>query len=47
MSKNKFVIIGNPISHSLSPVMHNYWFKKYKINAYYDLLNIKKMKFKT
>ena len=40
MNKTKFAIIGNPISHSLSPTMHNYWFKKYKINAEYKLLNI-------
>ena len=42
MKKTKFAIIGNPISHSLSPTMHNYWFKKYKINAEYELLNIDK-----
>ncbi len=40
MKKIKFAIIGNPISHSLSPTMHNYWFKKYNINAEYDLLDI-------
>ena len=40
MKKTKFAIIGNPISHSLSPVMHNYWFNKYNINAEYELLNI-------
>ena len=40
MSKTTFGIIGNPISHSLSPIMHNYWFKKYKINAQYKLINI-------
>ena len=38
MKKKKFVIIGNPISHSLSPIMHNYWFNKYKIDAKYELL---------
>ena len=38
MKKTKFAIIGNPISHSLSPIMHNYWFNKYKINAEYELL---------
>ena len=40
MKKTKFGIIGNPISHSLSPVMHNYWFKKYNINAEYELFDI-------
>ena len=40
MKKTKFAIIGNPISHSLSPIMHNYWFNKYNINAQYELLNI-------
>lgn len=44
MKKTKFAIIGNPISHSLSPTMHNYWFKKYNINAEYELLDIDKSK---
>ena len=33
-----FGIIGNPISHSLSPVLHEYWFKKYDIDADYSIL---------
>ena len=33
--KKKFGIIGNPIKHSLSPVLHEYWFKKYGIDADY------------
>ena len=37
----KFGIIGNPIKHSLSPVLHNYWFKKYKIDADYSIIDIK------
>ena len=41
MNKKSFAIIGNPIAHSLSPVLHNYWFNKYKIDANYSLLNIK------
>ena len=41
MKKLLFGIIGNPISHSLSPVLHNYWFKKYNINAEYKLFKIK------
>tara|TARA_B100001989_G_scaffold155406_1_gene111054 strand:+ start:1119 stop:1958 length:840 start_codon:yes stop_codon:yes gene_type:complete len=28
---NKYLVIGNPIEHSLSPLLHNYWFKKYGI----------------
>ena len=40
MKKTKYAIIGNPISHSLSPTLHNYWFNKYNINAEYELLNI-------
>ena len=41
MTKTKFAIIGSPVSHSLSPILHNYWFNKYKINAEYELLDIK------
>ena len=36
--KKFFGIIGNPIKHSLSPVLHKYWFKKYGINADYSIL---------
>ena len=42
MKKKKFAIIGSPVSHSLSPIMHNYWFKKYNIDAEYELLDIDK-----
>ena len=42
----KFGIIGNPIKHSLSPVLHNYWFKKYNINATYGYKKIEERKFK-
>ena len=41
MSKKKFAIIGRPIAHSLSPTLHNYWFKKYNIDAEYSLLDVK------
>ena len=36
----KFGIIGNPIKHSLSPVLHNYWFKKYNIDANYSIFDV-------
>ncbi len=29
---NKYLVIGNPIAHSLSPLLHNYWFKKYRFH---------------
>ena len=35
----KFGIIGNPIRHSLSPILHNYWFEKYKIDASYSIID--------
>ena len=36
--KKFFGIIGNPIKHSLSPLLHNYWFEKYNINANYSII---------
>ena len=36
--KKKFGIIGNPIKHSLSPVLHKYWFEKYNIDADYVII---------
>ncbi len=32
----KYLVIGNPIDHSLSPQLHNYWIKKNNISAVYD-----------
>ena len=32
----KFLVIGNPIQHSLSPKLHNYWIKKNNIDAIYE-----------
>ena len=31
-----YLVIGNPIDHSLSPKLHNFWIKKNNINAVYD-----------
>ncbi len=32
----KYFVIGNPIDHSLSPKLHNHWFKENNINAIYE-----------
>ncbi len=32
----KFCVIGNPIDHSLSPKIHNFWLKKNRIEAVYE-----------
>jgi len=40
MIVKKFGIIGKPLSHSLSPLLHNFWFKKYEISANYSLIEI-------
>ena len=39
----KYLVIGNPIQHSLSPKLHNFWIKENNIDAIYEkkLLNEK------
>ena len=32
----KYLVIGNPIGHSLSPKLHNYWIKENNIDAVYN-----------
>ena len=34
-------VIGYPVHHSKSPLIHNYWLKKYNIDAVYDAFEIK------
>ena len=34
----KFLVIGNPIEHSLSPKLQNYWIKKNNLDAIYGKL---------
>ncbi len=36
----KYLVIGNPIDHSLSPKLHNYWIKKYNLDAIYAKLEV-------
>ena len=38
----KYLVIGNPIEHSLSPKLHNYWFEKNNIDANYERRKIDK-----
>ena len=37
----KYLVIGNPIEHSLSPKLHNYWIKNNNINAIYEKKKLK------
>ena len=41
-NRKNFLVIGNPIKHSLSPFLHNYWFHKNKINCEYKKLETTK-----
>ncbi len=36
----KYFVIGNPINHSLSPKLHNYWLKQNNINAVYEKIEL-------
>ncbi len=38
MKINKIAILGCPISHSLSPMIHNYWLKELHINGKYEAI---------
>ena len=32
----EYLVIGNPITHSLSPELHNYWIRENGINGIYN-----------
>ena len=32
----KYLVIGNPIDHSLSPLLHNFWIRKHRIDDIYE-----------
>ena len=37
---NKYALLGHPLTHSCSPIIHNELFKQNNINATYELLDI-------
>ena len=37
----KYFVIGNPIDHSLSPKLQNWWLKENNIDAKYDKIKLK------
>jgi len=39
-TKLKAGVIGDPINHSLSPVLHNFWLKKYGIDGSYEAIHV-------
>ena len=43
----KYFVIGNPIDHSLSPKLHNYWLKENNIDAIYDKKKIEEKNLQT
>ena len=42
----KYLVIGNPISHSLSPKLQNYWLKQNNIDAVYDKIKLEEKEIK-
>ena len=38
----KYLVIGNPIQHSLSPKLHNHWIKENNIDAVYNKMKLNK-----
>ena len=43
----KYLVIGNPIEHSLSPKLHNYWIQKNNIDAIYEKKQLNESDIKT
>ena len=44
--KSKLFVIGKPIKHSRSPIIHNFWIEKYSLNASYSKLEVDKTEIK-
>ena len=39
-------VVGWPISHSRSPIIHQHWLKKYNLTGYYDKFEVDSQEFK-
>ena len=46
MKSKKYLVIGNPVQHSLSPKLHNYWLRKNSIEAIYDKIKLEEAQIK-
>lgn len=44
--RNTAAVLGSPISHSLSPKIHNYLYRKFKIESEYIAVEVKELEFK-
>ena len=42
----KYFVVGNPINHSFSPKLHNYWLKQNNINAVYEKIKLEENEIK-
>ena len=42
----KYFVIGNPIDHSLSPKLQNWWLKENNIDATYDKIKLEEYEIK-
>ena len=42
----KYFVIGNPINHSLSPKLHNYWLEQNNIDAVYNKIKLEENEIK-
>ena len=40
-------VVGDPVSHSLSPVIHNAWIREHGLDATYEALHVPKGEFES
>ena len=43
----KYLVIGKPISHSLSPDLHNFWIRNNNLDSKYEKKEVNKDEIKT